>query len=53
MAWMEAVFKLKADGKKPNDTYIDQLTENAEAAVNKAAEMGVADRKRIAVSGHS
>ncbi len=39
--------------KKPNDNFIDQLKMNAEAAINKLAEMGVGDRNRIAVGGHS
>ncbi|MBB5639181.1 dipeptidyl aminopeptidase/acylaminoacyl peptidase [Pedobacter cryoconitis] len=41
------------DGKKPNDTFIDQLKLNAEAAINKLAELGVGDRNRMAVGGHS
>ncbi len=39
--------------KKPNDNFIDQLKMNAEAAINKLAEMGVGDRNRVAVGGHS
>lgn len=41
------------EGKKPNDTFVEQLQLNAEAAINKLAEMGVGDRNRIAVGGHS
>ena len=41
------------DGKKPNDNFIDQLKLNADAAINKLVEMGVADRNRVAVGGHS
>lgn len=41
------------DGKKPNDTFVEQLKLNAEAAINKLSEMGVGDRKRMAVGGHS
>jgi dipeptidyl aminopeptidase/acylaminoacyl peptidase len=41
------------DGETANDTYVDQLTMDAEAAVNKVVEMGIADRDRIAVGGHS
>jgi dipeptidyl aminopeptidase/acylaminoacyl peptidase len=40
-------------GETANDTYVDQLAMDAEAAVNKVVEMGVADRDRIAVGGHS
>jgi dipeptidyl aminopeptidase/acylaminoacyl peptidase len=39
--------------KKPNDNFIDQLRMNAEAAINKLADMGVGDRNRVAVGGHS
>lgn len=39
--------------KEPNDTFIDQLVMNAEAAVNKITEMGIGDKDRIAVGGHS
>jgi dipeptidyl aminopeptidase/acylaminoacyl peptidase len=39
--------------KKPNDDFIAQLKLNAEAAVNKLADLGVGDRNRIAVGGHS
>ena len=40
-------------GETANDTYVDQLVASAEAAVNKVVEMGVADRDRIGVGGHS
>ncbi len=39
--------------KQPNDNFIEQLTWNAEAAIDKIAEMGIGDRNRIAVGGHS
>jgi dipeptidyl aminopeptidase/acylaminoacyl peptidase len=39
--------------KKPNDTFVEQLSLNAEAAINKLADMGVGDRNRVAVGGHS
>ncbi len=39
--------------KKPNDDFLSQLQLNAEAAINKLAEMGVGDRNRVAVGGHS
>lgn len=42
-----------ADGAEPNDTYVEQLTASAEAAVNALVEMGVADRRCIAIGGHS
>jgi dipeptidyl aminopeptidase/acylaminoacyl peptidase len=41
------------NGAEPNDTYVEQLRANAEAAVNEVVRLGVADRDRIAVGGHS
>ncbi len=38
---------------KPNDNFIDQLTLNAEAAINILDSMGVGDKNRVAVGGHS
>jgi dipeptidyl aminopeptidase/acylaminoacyl peptidase len=38
---------------QPNDRFIEQLKENAEAAINKITKMGIADPNRIAVGGHS
>jgi dipeptidyl aminopeptidase/acylaminoacyl peptidase len=40
-------------GEKANDTFVDQLVLNAKAAIDKIVEMGVADRDRIGVGGHS
>ncbi len=42
-----------ANGSEPNDTYINQLVASAQAAVDKIVDMGVADRDRIAIGGHS
>ena len=41
------------EGKRPNDDFVEQLRLNAEAAINKLVEMGVGDRNRVAVGGHS
>lgn len=40
-------------GEEPNDTYVEQLVASAKAAVDAVVEMGVADRERIAIGGHS
>ena len=40
-------------GETANDKYVEQLVASAEAAVDKAVELGIADRSRIAVGGHS
>jgi dipeptidyl aminopeptidase/acylaminoacyl peptidase len=42
-----------AAGKESNDTYVDQLVASAQAAVDKIVDMGVADRDRIGIGGHS
>ena len=39
--------------KKPNDDFVNQLSLNASAAIDKLVEMGVGDRNRMAVGGHS
>jgi dipeptidyl aminopeptidase/acylaminoacyl peptidase len=40
-------------GETANDTYVEQLVASAQAAVDKVVEMGVTDRDRIGVGGHS
>ena len=40
-------------GAEANDTYVKQLKEDAEAAVDALAKLGVGDRTRMAVGGHS
>jgi dipeptidyl aminopeptidase/acylaminoacyl peptidase len=41
------------NGKESNDTYVEQLVTSAEAAVEKIVAMGVGDRERVGVGGHS
>ena len=41
------------EGETANDNYVEQLVASAEAAVNKVVEMGIADRDRIGIGGHS
>jgi dipeptidyl aminopeptidase/acylaminoacyl peptidase len=48
-----ASFPIVGDPKKAYDTYLDQLVADAKAAVDKAAEIGVVDRDRVGVTGHS
>jgi dipeptidyl aminopeptidase/acylaminoacyl peptidase len=40
-------------GETANDTYVEQLVASAQAAVDKVVSMGVTDRDRIGVGGHS
>ena len=39
--------------KKPNDDFVNQLILNATAAIDKLVELGISDRNKIAVGGHS
>ena len=41
------------DADEPNETFVEQLRGSARAAVDELDRRGVADRKRIAVGGHS
>ena len=38
---------------EPNDSFRKQLVDNAAAAIDKLVEIGIADRDRVAVGGHS
>ncbi|SEK94491.1 Prolyl oligopeptidase family protein [Pseudoxanthomonas sp. GM95] len=48
-----ASFPIVGDPKTAYDTYLEQLEADAKAAVDKAVELGVVDRDRIGVTGHS
>ncbi|KAF1015597.1 MAG: Dipeptidyl-peptidase 5 [Stenotrophomonas maltophilia] len=48
-----ASFPIVGDPKSAYDTYLEQLEADAKAAVDKAVELGVVDRNRIGVTGHS
>lgn len=39
--------------EEPNDTFIQQIQDNAHAVIDYVVGMGIADRNRIAVGGHS
>ena len=39
--------------QEPNDTFIRQLVQNAEAVIDEGVQRGVVDRDRVAVGGHS
>ena len=41
------------EGETANDSYVEQLVSSAQAAIDKAVDMGVADRARVGVGGHS
>ena len=47
-------FPIVGEGKaEPNDTYIKQLVDDAQAAVEELVRRGVGDRNRMAIGGHS
>lgn len=48
-----ATMPVIGDPKTMNDTFIEQIVDAAQAAIDKAVEMGVADRDRVGVGGHS
>jgi len=49
----DATMPVIGDPDTMNNTYIEQVVASAKAAIDKAVEMGVADRDRIGVGGHS
>jgi dipeptidyl aminopeptidase/acylaminoacyl peptidase len=38
---------------EPNDTYVTQLVADAQAAIDEVVRLGVSDRNRMAIGGHS
>lgn len=48
-----ATMPVVGDPEKANNTYIEQIVASARAAIDKAVEMGVTDRQRVGVGGHS
>ncbi|MFT0174862.1 alpha/beta hydrolase family protein [Paraburkholderia mimosarum] len=48
-----ASFPIVGDPKRAYDTYTEQLVANAQAAVDEAVRLGVADPDRVGVTGHS
>lgn len=48
-----AAFPIVGDPRNAYDTYLEQLVADAQAAVDKAVELGVVDPERIGVTGHS
>ena len=48
-----ATMPVVGDPLTVNDTFIKQIVDSAQAAVDKGVEMGVVDRDRVGVGGHS
>jgi hypothetical protein len=42
----------RRQAREPNDTYVDQLSADAQAMIDAVVGMGVGDRDRFAVGGH-
>ncbi|MPM60152.1 hypothetical protein SDC9_107000 [bioreactor metagenome] len=50
----DASFPIVGEDKaEPNDTFLEQLVSNAEAAIDALVNLGYIDRKRVGVGGHS
>lgn len=50
----DAAFPIVGEGnEEPNDTFVEQLIWNAEAAINAVDRLGYIDRKRVGIGGHS
>ena len=50
----DAAFPIIGEGTtEPNDTFIEQLVANAEAAINAVDALGYINKKKVAVGGHS
>jgi dipeptidyl aminopeptidase/acylaminoacyl peptidase len=50
---MDATMPVVGDPKTVNDSFVEQITANARAIVDKAAELGVSDPQQMVVAGHS
>lgn len=50
---MDATMPVVGDPKVVNDTFVEQITANAKAIIDKADELGVSDRTQMVVGGHS
>lgn len=50
----DAAFPIVGEGdEEPNDSFIEQLVANAQAAIDAVDALGYIDRNRVAVGGHS
>lgn len=50
----DAAMPIVGEGdQEPNDTFVEQLVANAEALIDYVVDIGVADRNRIGIGGHS
>ncbi|QPF72029.1 S9 family peptidase [Roseateles sp. DAIF2] len=49
----DATMPVVGDQRSMNDGFIEQITMNARAIIDKAEDLGVVDPKRLAIGGHS
>ncbi len=50
----DASFPIVGEGKtEPNDTFLEQLVSNAEAAIDAVDKLGYINKEKVAVGGHS
>ena len=49
----DATMPVVGDPETVNDTFIKQISDSAKAAIDKGVELGVVDRDRVGVGGHS
>lgn len=50
---MDAAMPVVGDPETMNDTYVEQVVASAKAAIDTLDEMGIVDRDRVIVAGHS
>lgn len=50
---MDATMPVVGDARNMNDSFIEQMTMNAKAILDKADDLGTVDPKRVAIGGHS
>lgn len=49
-----ASFPIIGEGKnEPNDTYLEQIYQNAKAAINEGVRLRIVDSSKVAIAGHS
>ncbi|HMP04698.1 MAG TPA: prolyl oligopeptidase family serine peptidase, partial [Gemmatales bacterium] len=49
----DATMPVVGDPETANNTFVEQIVASAQAAIDKADELGVIDRQRVGVGGHS
>lgn len=50
---MDATMPVVGDARSMNDSFIEQVTMNARAILDKAEDLGMVDPRRVAIGGHS